>query len=296
MNDQKDIISTENIKENTARVDLRVVSDRVSESFCTVLKKTREKKGLSIREVADNLHLLSSIISALEEGRFDNLPADTYTAGYIRSYAAFLGLNPEGLIKDFKQRKQLIELNARDRLIKEQQDRKESLQNEQPLFEKTIQAMANKLMEFKQNYTKEIIMILLVGIVALLISYQFFYEAKDESFKNIDKVKILGADGSTLVSDLNAVSQNNNQQVIAEDKLRIALSDTTWVTIRDKNQSLIHQSREQKDAVVEITGQAPFYLNLSNAPAATIYFKDQVVDYSAHMTDDNQLREFVITP
>jgi len=303
MIDQKDTVTPEDVKENGTRADLRVVSDRVSESFSTVLRKTREKRGLSLQEVAETLHVSKSTLSALEEQRYDKLPADIYSTGYIRSYAALLQLNPEGLVKDFKQSKELLELNARDRVFREQQAQLETSQTEEPAFEKLIHSLGYRLVELKKNFAKQIIILFGLAFLGLFGLIQFYDEGKLESFKNIDIFKVLSADGSVHVSDIMGVESATPIIVSEEllstesvDRVKMMFSDTTWVTVRDSQKNLIQQSRQQKGEVLEVSGQAPFYIKLSKASAANLYFNGKLIDYSSEVTDDDQLHEFALNP
>lgn len=59
-----------------------------------LLRSERERVGFSTEEVAKLLHLSRHTLGYLEAGRFDRLPGDTFTRGYIRSYARLLKLDP----------------------------------------------------------------------------------------------------------------------------------------------------------------------------------------------------------
>ncbi|MCX7794233.1 MAG: DUF4115 domain-containing protein [Thermodesulfovibrionales bacterium] len=78
-----------------------------------ILKEKRLAKGISLEKVASDLKIKVSFLRAIEEEKFDIFPADVYTIGYIRSYAIYLGLEPEALIEKFKAlRIQSSELSA----------------------------------------------------------------------------------------------------------------------------------------------------------------------------------------
>lgn len=59
------------------------------------LKTEREKLGFSVDDVYKMLHISSGVISALEDSRLEDLPAETYAIGFIRSYCELLGLDPD---------------------------------------------------------------------------------------------------------------------------------------------------------------------------------------------------------
>lgn len=69
-----------------------------------ILKKTRLSQGIKLEKVASDLKIRITNLKALEEEDFARFPAEVYTMGYIRAYALYLGLDPEPLIKEFKDR------------------------------------------------------------------------------------------------------------------------------------------------------------------------------------------------
>lgn len=67
------------------------------------LTQAREAAGLQLDDVAAQLRIRREFLAALEEGRPDALPGVTYAIGYVRTYAAFLGLDVERAVTRFKQ-------------------------------------------------------------------------------------------------------------------------------------------------------------------------------------------------
>ena len=60
------------------------------------LKAARELRGLNLQELADSTRIRRSYLAAIEEMRLDELPSRPFTIGYIRAYAAALGLDGDG--------------------------------------------------------------------------------------------------------------------------------------------------------------------------------------------------------
>ena len=79
------------------------------------LRRAREAAGLEISDVAAHLRIRSNFLAALEEGRPDALPGVTYAIGYVRTYAGFLGLDPETSVRRFKE--EAAGLNSRTELV-----------------------------------------------------------------------------------------------------------------------------------------------------------------------------------
>jgi cytoskeleton protein RodZ len=66
------------------------------------LKAERESRGLSVQQVAENLHVGVDTIDALEAGRFAALGAPVYARGHLRKYARMLGLDAETLVSAYE--------------------------------------------------------------------------------------------------------------------------------------------------------------------------------------------------
>ena len=67
-----------------------------------VLRRAREGRGLSLEQVSSSTKIHVKIIQDLELDRYDELPAEPFTRGFIYNYARFLGLPPHTLFEDYK--------------------------------------------------------------------------------------------------------------------------------------------------------------------------------------------------
>lgn len=65
------------------------------------LQKIRIERRLSLAEVSKSTKIQIKYLTYLEEGEYLKLPADVYVRGFLRSYANFIGMNEEILIKQF---------------------------------------------------------------------------------------------------------------------------------------------------------------------------------------------------
>ena len=55
-----------------------------------ILRREREKQGLSIADVAGETSIRDVYLEAIEKGDYDALPGDVYAKGFIRNYSKFL--------------------------------------------------------------------------------------------------------------------------------------------------------------------------------------------------------------
>ena len=66
------------------------------------LKAARELRGLNLQELADSTRIRRSYLAAIEEMRLEELPSRPFTIGYIRAYAAALGLDGDAAVERFR--------------------------------------------------------------------------------------------------------------------------------------------------------------------------------------------------
>ncbi|HSV28153.1 MAG TPA: helix-turn-helix domain-containing protein, partial [Candidatus Omnitrophota bacterium] len=80
------------------------------------LKSARERTGKDLTEVATQLRIRQPFLEALEDGRHKDLPGGTYAVGFLRTYAEFLNLDGEEMVRRFRM-EAAGELNARAELV-----------------------------------------------------------------------------------------------------------------------------------------------------------------------------------
>lgn len=66
------------------------------------LREARLALGMSVEDMAGRLRIRRAHLEALEEGRLRDLPGAAYAVGFVRSYAAALGLDPDEMARRFR--------------------------------------------------------------------------------------------------------------------------------------------------------------------------------------------------
>jgi cytoskeletal protein RodZ len=67
------------------------------------LKKERLAKKFGLEDVSATLKVRKTYIKAIENNDFDSLPEETYSAGFVRSYALLVDLDPNQISDEFKE-------------------------------------------------------------------------------------------------------------------------------------------------------------------------------------------------
>lgn len=68
-----------------------------------ILRKVREGKDIPLEKVAAETKIAFHYLKAIEEEKWDALPAKPYVKGFLRIYANYLGLNPDRIIAQYEQ-------------------------------------------------------------------------------------------------------------------------------------------------------------------------------------------------
>jgi cytoskeleton protein RodZ len=67
------------------------------------LRATREARNLSLSDVSERLHIRTVYLQSLEEEDWAAIAAPVYVRGFLRTYARFLGLDPEAAVARFNE-------------------------------------------------------------------------------------------------------------------------------------------------------------------------------------------------
>lgn len=79
-------------------------------SFGEYLKRERELRELSLREISDETKISYRYLEAIEENNEAKLPAEVFVKGFVKSYANYIGLDPDEAIlryQEFKKTKDI---------------------------------------------------------------------------------------------------------------------------------------------------------------------------------------------
>jgi cytoskeletal protein RodZ len=79
-----------------------------TDSFGSCLRRAREKRQLSLRDIAGATKIPRSLLELIEASQLDDLPADVFVRGFIRSYARAVGTDENEPLHGFERA-----LNAR---------------------------------------------------------------------------------------------------------------------------------------------------------------------------------------
>jgi cytoskeletal protein RodZ len=76
-------------------------SERTSSGFGQRLRDARERRGVSLRQIANATKISVGVLEGLERNDISKLPGGIFGRAFVRSYAIEVGLDPETTIQDF---------------------------------------------------------------------------------------------------------------------------------------------------------------------------------------------------
>lgn len=76
-------------------------AESVKPDFGNRMKRLREERGVTLRQIADATKINVGALEALERNDISRLPGGIFSRAFVRSYAIEVGLDPEQTVRDF---------------------------------------------------------------------------------------------------------------------------------------------------------------------------------------------------
>jgi cytoskeleton protein RodZ len=74
------------------------------DDFGGKLRQARERRGISLRQIAASTKIAAAALDALETHNISKLPGGIFSRAFVRSYAVEVGLDPDETVKEFLER------------------------------------------------------------------------------------------------------------------------------------------------------------------------------------------------
>ncbi|EJG0942526.1 cytoskeleton protein RodZ [Vibrio parahaemolyticus O1] len=300
--------------ENTNEVPLSIEAG-------TLLKNKRESLGMTQKQVADRLRLRVSVIEDIENNRFESQQVATFTRGYLRSYAKFVGLDEKVVLvaleqtADVKPKEQEIEMQSFSRKTKHEKHNSRIMlltwviaiviigisaawwwQNQQENSLAQVVAEAN--VETSQPSADEIADIDLMTEEELIASTPAELAASNntasESSINAaqtDEVVPAETEESTTEANQEPVAVIEAAEEVQEASpvvpegmtlLTMKFKADCWIQVKDTNGKTLVSGTQKPGQDVELTGKAPFKVILGAPEGVTMTFASEPVDLSGY--------------
>ena len=74
------------------------------DDFGGKLRQARERRGISLRQIAASTKISAAALEALERNDISKLPGGIFSRAFVRSYAVEVGLDPDDTVREFLDR------------------------------------------------------------------------------------------------------------------------------------------------------------------------------------------------
>ena len=291
--------------------------------FGSVLRKAREKQGMSANDVAENLLISVEIIKAIDNSQADALPALTFTQGYIRSYARLLGLSADDIITEYvlmaPDSKQVLTPHS---VLPAQKSSNDSfmklisfsfiivaiivlfvwLYNAD--FRNFSNSVNNDAAEFNSpvNAENEPVLHVDESDVNLINEQQedSFQSDENEQVESLElnvKPDVLSAPEVEAIVDVEDVIAEESAPVISlgEDKLLLSALGESWCEIQDSTGKRMFYQLLNRGQEVSLSGVAPFTVFLGNAPEVRVEVNNKIVDFESLINRSSNIASIEIS-
>jgi transcriptional regulator with XRE-family HTH domain len=214
------------------------------------LKRERELRGISLKEIADSTKINIRFLRALEEDRIDLLPEQFFTRGIIRTYAKYLGLDEQSVLNTY-----LEGLHSKESREKSTEDKKPE---ESEKFE-SLPKEKNKLWLF----------VLVVLVIIALTIIMYFVLRKDES-PPPEMTKSDPATQNTVEKLIPTTPITREEPEIKQDALdlEITVQEETWLEIF-ADQEMVDSGTKIPGERLQFKALQEFLIHIGNAGGIT---------------------------
>lgn len=171
------------------------------------MQRARTEKRIGLSEIAKNTKIQLEYLEFLESGNYNGLPADVYVKGFLKSFADYLGINEDYLIKSFNKEKSIQKNIAGNNKGKEKTN-------------------LNKINLSKFSVTPKIISIVFVSLFFIALSFYLFKNLNN--FVSNPELLIINPEADSVINDTKVLVKGktdvgnelfiNNQLVLVNDE------------------------------------------------------------------------------
>jgi len=251
------------------------------------LREARERRGLGFGDVEADTAIRTRYIRALEDEQFHVLPGATYTKGFLRAYAEYLGLDGQLFIDEFNSR---------------HHDARSSV--EQPIASRP----RSRPQQRRQRRESNLVMIVLAAIVAISALVLLATTFPNSTARYPDTTTPSNPGTSTPTTTPAGGTKTHHKHASPERPrltVSLVLGSSTWVRVTTKAPSgpgvvtskgtdlghgLLVDPAVTGSSRVTFTARAPIFLRLGNPAAVTITVNGKTVKMPVGVTSKSVIR------
>jgi len=221
------------------------------------LKKERERKKISIEEIAKATHINPKLLEAMERNDFSGIPGIFYARNFLKTYLDAIGADQNVFFQEHG--------NEIDRLMDEK---------------KNIPEMYYSKLRYSSFKKRNLFLIVAMAVLLIIAIFCFFYRSKTNLF-HVVNISQWGAESRAEASSMpdfgNAdllvgLATNNSSPDYSPVNVRIAFQEKCWIQVA-RGGVIALSSVFEPGTVKEISGY-DIALTLGNPSGLRLFVND----------------------
>ena len=230
------------------------------------LRQARRAAGLDVADVAEMLNLREAVVQAIEEDRFDDLPARTFARGYVRSYASLLNVNANDAVAGFERAAPAKAAPVRAPI---------------PGNAPSLREIPLRRPALIFGGVVVLIVLTAAGVLAAFWPGGSPWEAwrgngptppERTAAANPSPADVRAGDAAAVA--IGSIADGGDENL---HQLDLRFSENCWVEVRDGNGATVHLGLEAAGSSLSLRGVAPFHVVLGNATGTELAFDGDIV-------------------
>jgi cytoskeleton protein RodZ len=258
----------------------------------SVLSTERQRRGLSVADVARQLKLAVRQIEALEADDYERLPRITFVRGFIRNYAKLLQIDAEPLLKPTEHLLHTAQIPEAEPGVAE------------------IPTASGK----KNTWRSYAVFVLFAALGVMFLGFEWYREQAAPHTKPVPAVvkppkskPPVASSAPRPANPVNPANTASTSNPIVPDntplpeqtseakpvapkarsgEIRIEFDEESWVEITDKNGKTIFSQLSPAGSTQTVRGYPPFSLVVGNAVGVKLTYNDKPVDLQPYTKVD----------
>lgn len=243
-----------------------------------VLREARRARDLSMKYIANQLRLSIDIVDALENDDYKNLPVAAFVQGYIRNYAALLGLNADPLITQYTLRKEeetTFKAKKKRKLKKGKSSKNHVLPVRIFSYVISLGLIIAAMALIYNSKPKEDEDILLADETIQVASK--ILSAKKHGPISVDELDFVGSVSKLAMSEV--ATKKSAIKVNKLDTLSIKFNKSSYIVVLDANNKQLLKERGVQGYRAKVTGRAPFRVKLKQPKNIIVKLNGRLVKH-----------------
>lgn len=235
-------------------------------SFGEELRREREIRGISLKEIADATKISKRFLEALERNDHRALPAPVFTRGFVREYSRYVGLNAEEMVNRYN-----FAAANDDRIEKPPQVEKYPQTPVRDISPKPPRKRG--IPPVYARVDRNLIAAVFIAVALAAVAYWAVQHRRDSANE-------AAAEPATAVTATPTPAPAPPPKPVADDatlRLAVEVLDNAWVVLEADGKTIVNEELHRGDTRTYEASEAFRFRNIGNAAGLRLTLNGAVV-------------------